>query len=150
MVTGPSKNDSQDGVGSKPHEHIPFLLVSDGTISLGNFVGIYQFLEAHQGYVVRVDGFDESQIPRCVFMTRVDEGGVGECAQIGQRCVHLRAIPFEEATTTTGKKSIPSKDYGGGVWKGFICNVVADGILGVTRGRKASPSIVSKSLRQLG
>lgn len=33
-------------VASEPHEHIPFLLVCDGTISLGNFFRVHYFLEA--------------------------------------------------------------------------------------------------------
>lgn len=143
------KVNSPNDIGFEPHEHIPFLLVSDGAVSLGNFVGVHQFLKARQGFVIRVDGFAEGQIPRGVLMTRINEGRIGECAQIGQRCVHLRAIPFEEATTATGKEGVPSEDNRGGARKGLICHIVADGILGMTRGRKAPSSAVSKSLRQL-
>jgi hypothetical protein len=63
--------------------------------------------------------------------------------------VHLRAIPFEEATTAAGKECVPSEDHRGGTRKGPICHVVADGILGVAWGRKAPLPIVSKSLCRL-
>jgi hypothetical protein len=57
--------------------------------------------------------------------------------------VHLRGIPFEETTTAAGEKSVPSEDHRGGAGKGFICHVIADGILGVAWGRKAPLPIVS-------
>ena len=141
------KVNSPNDIGSKPHEHIPFLLVSDGAVSLGNFMGVHQFLKTRQGFVVRVDEFGEGQIPPRVFVTRIDEGGIRERAQIGQRCVHLRAVPFEETATTSGKEGIPSEHHRGGLREGPIRYVVADGILSVTWGRKAPSPVMSKSLR---
>lgn len=35
-----------NGIASESHEEIPFLLVPDGAISLGDFVGVHQFLKA--------------------------------------------------------------------------------------------------------
>ena len=131
------KTNSPNCVGSKPHEHIPFLLVSDGSVSLGNFVRVHQFLKAHKGFVVWVDRLGEGQIPCGVFVTGVDEGRVRERAQIGQRYVHLRAIPFEESATATSKERIPGEDYRGSIRKGPIRRVVADGILSVTWGPQA-------------
>jgi len=126
-----------NGITSKPHEYIPFLLVSDGTVPLSDVLGVYQFLETCQCFIVRVNGFCKGQIPRSVLMTRIDEGGIRERAQIGQRRVHLRAVPFEETTATTGKECVPGEDHGGGTRNGLICHVLADGIFGVAWGCKA-------------
>ena len=48
-----------NGVASEPHEYIPFLLVPNCAISLGDFVRIHYFLEASQRLVVWLDGFGE-------------------------------------------------------------------------------------------
>ena len=48
-----------NGVTPEPHEYVPFLLVSDGAVSLSDFVRIYQFLEAGQGFIIRVNRFGE-------------------------------------------------------------------------------------------
>ena len=112
--------NSPDGIGSNPHEYIPFLLVSDGAVSLGDFVRVHQLLEARQGRIVRVERSGKGQVPCSVFMTGIDEGRIGEGAQIGQRRDHLRAIPFEEATTATSKECVTSEDHRGGVREGPI------------------------------
>jgi len=49
----------QNGTASESHEYIPFLLVPDGAISLGDFVRVHQFLKAGQHFVIRVNGFGE-------------------------------------------------------------------------------------------
>ena len=48
-----------NGVAPEPHEYVPFLLVSNGAVSLGDFVRIHQLLEASQGFIVRVNRFGE-------------------------------------------------------------------------------------------
>lgn len=141
------KVNSPNGIGSESHEHIPFLLIPDGTVSLGDLMGVHQFLKTGQRSVVRVDEFGKGQIPPSVFVARIDEGGIRERAQIGQRCVHLRAVPFEETATASDKEGIPSEHHRGSVREGPIRNVVADRILSVTRGCKAPWPVVSKSLR---
>jgi len=119
------------GLAVKPHENVPFLLITNVSQTGCDIVLFNKGDETVDVLVFGIDMLSESDIASGVFMAVVYDGAVRKCSEIAERSVHLCTVTFEETTTSSNEECVACEDCTRLVWLVLVRDVVTYRVLSV-------------------